>query len=212
MRIARLRSCARGFNAASFLLEKAPAISPPPSVAFSLSQLYLSYYLLGYYCSSTGNFSWKMTSVMAPAPQSADIKPTVSVARIKPVMSPVQEPTPPENTKQEDTYSIKQEDDPDRDRHRSQSEEKDDDLDNDESKLDLDGNPATGSNSDEPARKRRRSRKCLDKKFECPEAGCGKSYSRAEHLYEEISSVSSLPLSRCHRTYANNSESAIVTN
>ncbi|KAL2153065.1 hypothetical protein VTH82DRAFT_4220 [Thermothelomyces myriococcoides] len=39
------------------------------------------------------------------------------------------------------------------------------------------------SNSDGPARKRRRSRKGLDKKFECPEQGCGKSYSRAEHLY-----------------------------
>ncbi|RAL64270.1 hypothetical protein DID88_002162 [Monilinia fructigena] len=31
--------------------------------------------------------------------------------------------------------------------------------------------------------KRRRSRKGLDKKFECSEEGCGKSYSRAEHLY-----------------------------
>ncbi|KAI9774657.1 MAG: hypothetical protein M1840_002906 [Geoglossum simile] len=34
-----------------------------------------------------------------------------------------------------------------------------------------------------PPRKRRRSRKGLDKKFECPHQGCGKSYSRAEHLY-----------------------------
>lgn len=33
-----------------------------------------------------------------------------------------------------------------------------------------------------PSRKRRRSRKGLDKKFECPHDGCGKSYSRAEHL------------------------------
>lgn len=33
------------------------------------------------------------------------------------------------------------------------------------------------------SRKRRRSRKGLDKKFECPHSGCGKSYSRAEHLY-----------------------------
>ncbi|KAK8106192.1 hypothetical protein PG999_009551 [Apiospora kogelbergensis] len=33
-----------------------------------------------------------------------------------------------------------------------------------------------------PSRKRRRSRKGLDKKFECPHEGCGKSYSRAEHL------------------------------
>lgn len=33
------------------------------------------------------------------------------------------------------------------------------------------------------SKKRRRSRKGLDKKFECPHDGCGKSYSRAEHLY-----------------------------
>lgn len=32
-------------------------------------------------------------------------------------------------------------------------------------------------------RKRKRSRKALDKKFQCPQEGCGKSYSRAEHLY-----------------------------
>jgi hypothetical protein len=40
------------------------------------------------------------------------------------------------------------------------------------------------SSNDEggPNRKRRRSRKGLDKKFECPWDGCGKSYSRAEHL------------------------------
>lgn len=40
------------------------------------------------------------------------------------------------------------------------------------------------SNDEEagPHRKRRRSRKGLDKKFECPTPGCGKSYSRAEHL------------------------------
>jgi hypothetical protein len=40
-----------------------------------------------------------------------------------------------------------------------------------------DGDETNGS------RKRRRSRKGLDKKFECPHEGCGKSYSRAEHLY-----------------------------
>jgi hypothetical protein len=33
------------------------------------------------------------------------------------------------------------------------------------------------------SKKRRRSRKGLDKKFECPHEGCGRSYSRAEHLY-----------------------------
>ncbi|TAQ83237.1 hypothetical protein B7494_g8437 [Chlorociboria aeruginascens] len=47
------------------------------------------------------------------------------------------------------------------------------------------GDAAAGhsSGTDGPSRKRRRSRKGLDKKFECPQEGCGKSYSRAEHLY-----------------------------
>jgi hypothetical protein len=40
---------------------------------------------------------------------------------------------------------------------------------------------SSGSDAGNP-RKRRRSRKGLDKKFECSEEGCGKSYSRAEHL------------------------------
>lgn len=53
--------------------------------------------------------------------------------------------------------------------------EADDDMDGEEGK-------AGSSNSDGPARKRRRSRKALDKKFECSTEGCGKSYSRAEHL------------------------------
>jgi hypothetical protein len=45
-------------------------------------------------------------------------------------------------------------------------------------------NGRLGSSAETPAtRKRRRSRKGLDKKFECPQPGCGKSYSRAEHLY-----------------------------
>ncbi|KAI8686969.1 hypothetical protein NCS56_00269000 [Fusarium sp. Ph1] len=48
-----------------------------------------------------------------------------------------------------------------------------------------DGQNGASSNSDGPgpARKRRRSRKGLDKRFECTAEGCGKSYSRAEHLY-----------------------------
>jgi hypothetical protein len=65
---------------------------------------------------------------------------------------------------------------------RSGSDDKDiDGLDLDDADDRDDG--AHSSNSDGPARKRRRSRKGLDKKFECPEKGCGKSYSRAEHLY-----------------------------
>ena len=65
---------------------------------------------------------------------------------------------------------------PDRDDARGRRRDRDDDLDaNGENG---DGGDATGS-----SRKRRRSRKGLDKKFECPHEGCGKSYSRAEHLY-----------------------------
>lgn len=36
----------------------------------------------------------------------------------------------------------------------------------------------------QPAKKRRRGAKAnADRKFECKHEGCGKSYSRAEHLY-----------------------------
>lgn len=52
------------------------------------------------------------------------------------------------------------------------------DRDDDGDSPDGDGDGQGGS-----SRKRRRSRKGLDKKFECPHEGCGKSYSRAEHLY-----------------------------
>lgn len=43
-----------------------------------------------------------------------------------------------------------------------------------------DGQAAQSSGT---GRKRRRSRKGLEKRFECPHPGCGKFYSRAEHLY-----------------------------
>ena len=41
----------------------------------------------------------------------------------------------------------------------------------------------TGASGNGKPRKRKRSRKGLDKNFPCPHLGCGKSYSRAEHLY-----------------------------
>lgn len=109
-----------------------------------------------------------------------DIKPPLPIAHPDPGMPPqVQEPTPP--------HGIKQEDDHEKQRPDSQSDDNKDvdglDID-DAADGDMDGNHANSSNSDGgPARKRRRSRKGLDKKFECPEKGCGKSYSRAEHLY-----------------------------
>ena len=40
-----------------------------------------------------------------------------------------------------------------------------------------------GDNAGGKPRKRKRSRKGLEKNFPCPHQGCGKSYSRAEHLY-----------------------------
>ena len=43
---------------------------------------------------------------------------------------------------------------------------------------------ASPTTADEPPKKRRRVVKPNpDKKFECKHEGCGKSYSRAEHLY-----------------------------
>lgn len=37
---------------------------------------------------------------------------------------------------------------------------------------------------EQPSKRRRRSRRApADRKFECTHEGCGKSYSRAEHLY-----------------------------
>ncbi|KEZ41125.1 hypothetical protein SAPIO_CDS7192 [Scedosporium apiospermum] len=69
--------------------------------------------------------------------------------------------------------------DGERGRRRSRSVENE----SEEQGADGEGNQAHSSNSDGPTRKRRRSRKGLDKKFECPHEGCGKSYSRAEHLY-----------------------------
>lgn len=79
-------------------------------------------------------------------------------------------------------------DDKGRGRRRSQNKSRDEDGDpspgDDDGEMegDLDGADGPSSGTDGPARKRRRSRKGLDKKFECPQEGCGKSYSRAEHL------------------------------
>lgn len=81
------------------------------------------------------------------------------------------------------SHNHKIEDELERGRRRSRSEDKDGDGHENGTAGDGDGNNQGSSNSDGPARKRRRSRKGLDKKFECPHEGCGKSYSRAEHLY-----------------------------
>lgn len=60
-------------------------------------------------------------------------------------------------------------------------------------------------NSTEPPKKRRRVAKPnADKKFECKHEGCGKSYSRAEHLYRhqlnrKPASIPTRPLTNCSR-------------
>ncbi|KAL7922231.1 fungal-specific transcription factor domain-containing protein [Trichoderma austrokoningii] len=53
------------------------------------------------------------------------------------------------------------------------------------------------SNSEGPTRKRRRSRKGLEKRFECSAEGCGKSYSRAEHLYRHQLNHNSKQIFHC---------------
>ncbi|KAK5998640.1 Zinc finger domain containing protein [Cladobotryum mycophilum] len=55
--------------------------------------------------------------------------------------------------------------------------------------------PSTASK--EQARKRKRSRKGLDKRFDCTFEGCGKNYSRAEHLYRHELNHSLKHIFRC---------------
>ncbi|KAI1264209.1 fungal-specific transcription factor domain-containing protein [Xylariaceae sp. FL1019] len=72
-------------------------------------------------------------------------------------------------------------------------------LEDNESDHDGDGDNKheTSSNDEGPVRKRRRSRKGLDKKFECPTEGCGKSYSRAEHLHRHQLNHTPKQIYRC---------------
>ena len=67
-------------------------------------------------------------------------------------------------------------------RGRRQNRERSYTLKGDEQSGDEKENEQTSSVNDKP-RKRKRSRKGLDKNFPCPSPGCGKTYSRAEHLY-----------------------------
>lgn len=58
----------------------------------------------------------------------------------------------------------------------------------DESDLEMENAPADGTTDSmaTKGKKRRRSRKGLDKKYPCKTPGCGKTYSRAEHLYRHM--------------------------
>ncbi|TVY22845.1 Zinc finger protein [Lachnellula hyalina] len=118
-----------------------------------------------------------MTSVLAAQPHSFPTKNIMSQTD-SPTMAQIQDPSLRRRPKAEPVV------DKSRGRRRSRAEnEKDDTEAGDTSPVDGDGGEGHSSGTDGPSRKRRRSRKGLDKKFECPQEGCGKSYSRAEHLY-----------------------------
>lgn len=93
---------------------------------------------------------------------------------LEPIMS-----APPDASKSELTSPVSADgkDDSSRGRRRTRGNEGDE-GDAENADAGADGQDVGGS-----SRKRRRSRKGLDRKFECPHEGCGKSYSRAEHLY-----------------------------
>jgi hypothetical protein len=115
-----------------------------------------------------------MSSLVALQP--GEIKPALPAARLTPVMA---------NNTQDLTAQAGEVESAD---SRHQCLMDDSDLrERSDNEQDADGEPDhrndNSSNEDGgPTRKRRRSRKGLDKKFECPQEGCGKSYSRAEHL------------------------------
>ncbi|OBR12320.1 C2H2 finger domain-containing protein [Colletotrichum higginsianum IMI 349063] len=114
-----------------------------------------------------------MTSVLPAHP--TNFKVSISLSPTSPAtMAPKREP------RESPQHFIKQEHDAGRGRLREVSEDKDIDIMDDDGD---DGKAGSSNSEGGPARKRRRSRKGLDKKFECPQDGCGKSYSRAEHLY-----------------------------
>lgn len=114
-----------------------------------------------------------MTSVLVVQPR--DIKSSLSATQPFPTMTQTRRPSPPSKVKAEGDF--------DRLR-RPPSQAGDYEMDDMDSDNEGEGDMKNGnsSNSEGPIKKRRRSRKGLDKKFECPTDGCGKSYSRAEHL------------------------------
>lgn len=113
-----------------------------------------------------------MASILATQP--SDIKPSLPISPASSgTMGAAQNPSPADAMQQKD-------------RGRASSRSPDHEATEQDGRGE-EGNDAhngASSNSDGPgpARKRRRSRKGLDKRFECNAEGCGKSYSRAEHL------------------------------
>ena len=89
--------------------------------------------------------------------------------------------------KQEGSYksppnSLSDRSPPDQEDERGRKTERDEDMTPKGEDDSGDGKDEGGDGKDRP-RKRKRSRKGLEKNFPCPTVGCGKSYSRAEHLY-----------------------------
>jgi hypothetical protein len=111
-----------------------------------------------------------MISILAPQSHSFVTSNIMSQKEMPENMAPGQEPNLARRSKGDV-------EDKNRGRRRSRASIKDEDI------SPVDGPEGQSSGTEGGPRKRRRSRKGLDKKFECPESGCGKSYSRAEHLY-----------------------------
>lgn len=118
-----------------------------------------------------GNTDWNMSSLVALRP--GEIQAALPIARASPIVTKMQGSNPPMTNGGGAVRESLEGKEPGDKSDREQDAEGDADRQD------------NSSNDEEagPHRKRRRSRKGLDKKFECPTPGCGKSYSRAEHLY-----------------------------
>ncbi|KAI0972639.1 fungal-specific transcription factor domain-containing protein [Xylaria arbuscula] len=128
-----------------------------------------------------------MTSVLVAQPR--DIKASLSATQPFSVMTQTRRPTPPSQVKAEEGAE----------RLRGPPSQADDyDMDDMDSDGEGDIKNGNSSNSEGPVKKRRRSRKGLDKKFECPTEGCGKSYSRAEHLHRHQLNHTPKQIYRCN--------------
>ena len=112
-----------------------------------------------------------MSSLVALRP--GEIQATLPVARASPIVAKMQGSTPQlMNAEASVRDSLEG----------KESREKSDHEQDAEGDLELKNGGSSNEDESGPHRKRRRSRKGLDKKFECPTPNCGKSYSRAEHL------------------------------
>ncbi|KAI0817330.1 fungal-specific transcription factor domain-containing protein [Xylaria sp. FL0064] len=128
-----------------------------------------------------------MTSVLVVQPR--DIKASLSAAQPFSIMTQTRRPTPPSQVKAEEELER---------RRAPLSQAEDYDMDDMDSDGEGDNKNGNSSNSEGPVKKRRRSRKGLDKKFECPTEGCGKSYSRAEHLHRHQLNHTPKQIYRCN--------------